>query len=115
MIEQTLYNYLVDALDEVAPVYMMRPETPPATYVMLMKTGGSKTEHLYTDTFALQSIAPTLYEAVSLDDQVREVMDAAADNLEGQVTRARLTNCYDFTNPTTKQPRYQSVYEIIHY
>ena len=115
MIEQALYDYLKLALDEVAPVYMMRPETPPGTYVMLMKTGGSKREHLYTDTFAVQSIAPSLLEAVWLDGQVREAMDAAADSLEGQVTKSRLTNCYDFTNPATKQPRYQSVYEINHY
>lgn len=113
MIEQVLYDHLTTVLENVAPVYMMRPETPPAKYVLLMKTGGSKRDHLYTSTFAMQSIAPTLYEAVCLDDDARAAMDAAIELDE--VTSARLTNCYDYTNPATKQPRYQSIYEIIHY
>ena len=113
MIEKVLYDYLTTKLEQVAPVYMMRPETPPAKYVLLMRTGGSETEHIYSSTVALQSVAPTLYEAVVLDDAVREQMDASIEL--DDISVARLTNCYDYTNPATKQPRYQSIYEITHY
>ena len=113
MIEKVLYDYLTTKLENVAPVYMMRPETPPSKYVLIMRTGGSETEHLYSSTIALQSIAPTLYETVVLDDVVRGYMDDAIELDE--ISVARLTNCYDYTNPATKQPRYQSIYEVIHY
>ncbi|MBQ9027401.1 MAG: hypothetical protein IJ110_01410 [Lachnospiraceae bacterium] len=110
MIEKVIRDYLEAKLD--VPVYMNRPADPPDQYVLVMRTGGGGT-HLYTSTFALQSIAPTLFEAVSLDDLVRTAMDAGSELPE--ISRTRLTNCYDYTNPATKQPRYQSIYEVIHY
>ena len=110
MMEKVILDYLTAKLD--VPVYINRPAEPPEQYVLVMRTAGSG-KHIYVSTFALQSIAPTLYQAVCLDDMVREAMDMSTELPE--ISSVRLTNCYDYTNPATKQPRYQSIYEVIHY
>lgn len=111
MIEQTIYNYMVETL--VDPCYMMRPENAPERYVLLEKTGGSEDNHIKRSTFAFQSYAPTLFEAAELNETVKGVVPelVALD----EITGVRYTTDYNFTNTATKQPRYQAVFDVYHY
>lgn len=111
MIEKTLLDYLTGALAPV-PVYMETPEDIPERYVRIQKTGSGRVNHIERATFALQSIAPTLYDAAALNARVKMAADAMGPG-DG-VFRAELNSDYEFTDLTTKQYRYQAVYDIFY-
>lgn len=114
MVEVTVLNYLEDEL--TVPCAMQEPanKTPGNDrFVVLEKTGSSKTNHIYTATFAIQSYAPTLYEAAQLNEEVKSAMYDIITLDE--ITRVSLISDYAFTKESTKQPRYQAVFELTHY
>lgn len=109
MIEITILNYLKsNGFD----VYMERPTNPTAPYVLLEKTGSSRTNFITTSTFAVQSCADSMAAAARLNTQVKQIMDEA-DTLTG-VSASKLISDYNFTNMATKQFRYQAEYEVTH-
>ncbi len=108
MIELTILNYLQGALS--VPCYMETPFDVPASYVRIQKTGGGRQDHIQNATLALQSIAPTLYEAAQLNEAVKAAMDSLQPG--NGVFAAELNSDYEFTNTTTKQYRYQAVYDV---
>lgn len=110
MIETVLLEYLGDHLS--VPVCMEAPEETTG-YVLLDKTGSSRTNHIITSTFAVQSYGASLLEAAQLNAEVETVM---AGLLElDEITKVDLETDYNFTNTTTKQYRWQAVYHITHY
>lgn len=109
MIETTLLKYLEEALD--VPVSLEVPENKPPVYVVLQKTGSRRENRLDTATFAVQSIAPSLYEAAELNEQVKAAMEGLP-YAEKNVFRAELNSDYNFTNTQTKERRYQAVFHI---
>lgn len=111
MIEVVVKSYLGTVL--AVPVYLEKPATAPAKYVLMEKTGSSRNNRLNSSTFAFQSYAASLYEAALLNEQVK----AAADSLVtlNEVASVRLNSDYNFTDPATKQYRYQAVFDIKHY
>ena len=111
MIEKIILDYLSE--NASVPVSMMRAEKPPKKYIILEKTGSRKMNKVVTSTFAIQSYAPTLYEAALLNEEVKSLMDEA-DTLT-DVMAVKLSTDYNFTNTATKQPRYQAVFNITHY
>lgn len=114
MVELIVLNYLEDEL--TVPCAMQEPanKTPGNDrFVVLEKTGSSKTNHIYTATFAIQSYAPTLYEAAQLNEEVKSAMYDIITLDE--ITRVSLISDYAFTKESTKQPRYQAVFELTHY
>lgn len=111
MIETILLDYL-DANASV-PCYMERPERPPESYVLIEKTGSSRSNHINRATIALQSYAPTLYQAAALNEEVKTLMDESIEL--GSVCRAQLNSDYNFTDTASKGYRYQAVYDITHY
>lgn len=112
MIETTIYDYLVSELASV-PVYMTRPETAPQKYVLIEKTGGSASNHVYKSMFAFQSYGATLLEAAQLNETVKEAVEELVTLDE--VASARYQTDYNFTNVADKHPRYQAIFEITHY
>ena len=110
MIAKDLLDYLSAELS--VGVYMEAPEQL-TNYVLLDQTGTSRANHIITTTIAIQSYAPSLYEAMLLNEEVKEAMDGVL-GLE-QVTRVELETDYNFTNTATKQYRWQAVYLITHY
>lgn len=110
MIAKTLLDYLSAALD--VPVVMEAPEQT-TDYVLIDQTGSSRTNHIITTTIALQSYGSTLYNAMLLSKDVEAAMVGFAELDE--VTRVELETDYNFTNTTTKQYRWQAVYNITHY
>lgn len=116
MIEKIVLDYLAEELDPV-PVYMQAPESIPnpgsAKFVVLEKTGSSLENHIFSAVIAVQSYAPTLYEAAVLNEAVKAAMLQIIELSE--ITRVDLNSDYNFTDETTKQPRYQAVFDLVHY
>lgn len=111
MIEETILNYLSDALD--APVSMEVPPEPPGRFVVLEKTGSSRTDHICSAVIAVQSYAESLLEAARLNERVKEAMEGL-DELD-EIAAVRLNTDCNFTDPSTKRYRYQAVFDITHY
>lgn len=111
IIEETIRNYLDSVLD--VPVFMEYPKEPPDRFVLVEKTGGGSINHLASALFALQSYGQSLYEAAVLNSELKQVM-ANFPSLP-QISRAALNSDYNFTDTSTKEYRYQAVYDINYY
>lgn len=110
MIETLIIDYLSEHLEVF--VGMEAPEET-TDYVLIDKTGSSRTNHIITSSFAIQSYGATLYDAMLLNAEVTEAMDGLIEL--DQITKVELETDYNFTNTETKQYRWQSVYNITHY
>ncbi len=110
MIEETILNYLEDNLE--VPVSLEVPGGE-STYVVIERTSGGKENHISSATFAIQSVASTLYEAATLNEKVKEAME----NIESlnEISYCSLNTDYNFTDTTTKKYRYQAVFDLIYY
>lgn len=111
MIEEIILRHLAGALD--VPAVLEIPENPPQTFVFVEKTGGGEQEHICTATFAVQSYAPSLFQAAELNEKVKAAMRGliALD----RVTRVQLDSDYPFNDTARKRKRYQAVFVITHY
>lgn len=111
MIEIIVFNYLRNNLS--VPVYVEKPTQKPQRYVVIDKIGSSKEDYLLSSTIAFQSHAESKYQAAFLNEQVKEAVEnmIVLDEIAG----VSLNSDYNFTDTTTKEYRYQAVYEIYHY
>lgn len=111
MIEIIVFNYLSNNLS--VPVYVEKPTQKPQRYVVIDKIGSSKENHLLSSTIAFQSYAESKYEAALLNEEVKEVVEnmIVLDEIAG----VTLNSDYNFTDTTTKEYRYQAVFDINHY
>lgn len=110
MIETVVRNYLIGSLD--TGVFLEIPEEG-TFFVVIEKTGSSKSDHVCTSTFALQSYADTLYEAASLNERVKEAMEGII--VLDDIIDCQLDSDYNYTDTDTKRYRYQAVFDITHY
>lgn len=108
MIEFLLLDYLENALN--VPAYMEKPATMPASFLVLEKVGSSEENWIPKANIAVQSYAPTLAEAAKLNGRVKAAMMDAV-TLDA-VSSVKLNSDYNFTDPETKQYRYQGVYVV---
>lgn len=111
MIEIIVLEYLRENL--TCPVYMERPEKVKVPYVLIEKTGSRRDGYIYSSTIAIQSYEQSLYKAAALNEKVKHAMDRLA--VLNEVSHSELNSDYNHTDPMTKQPRYQAVYDITHY
>lgn len=116
MIEKTVLDYLSAAFsasgsDPGVPVSMEKPSPLLPTYVVIEKTGSGRENRLRSATLAIQSVAPTLFEAASLSDDVIALMDELP-RVSANVFRVDCDSDYNFTDTETKEPRYQAVFNI---
>ena len=111
MIETIVLDYLKGQLP--VPVYLERPAAPPERYVLIEKTGGSRRNRLQSATLAIQSLAESLYQAALLNEAVKAAMEEAVSLPE--LSRAKLNSDYNFTDTTTREYRYQAVYDVTYY
>lgn len=112
MIEKTIFDYLTTELAPV-PVYMELPRHKPGTCVVIEKTGSGRGNHINSATIAVQSYAPSMLAAAQLNETVKTAMDAAVQLPD--VSASRLNSDYNYTDTTTKEYRYQAVYDVTHY
>lgn len=111
MIELIVRKYLVSKLD--IPVVLEHQKNLPKRYILLEKTSGKRNNYLNSSTLAIQSYAESLLEAAKLNEKIKNIMyDLVEVN---EVSRVELNNDYNFTDPETKQYRYQAVFDINYY
>ena len=112
MIEKTVLDYLAGQLTGI-PVYMEVPVNKPAKFVVIEKTGSSEENYVYRATIAVQSYANSLFNAANLNESIIELMDDIPDEAE-EVSACELNSDYNYTDPETKQYRYQAVFDLIY-
>lgn len=120
MIETTIISYLDGYLNPTPTpeghvnIYVgMEQPTEMTNYVIVDKTGSSRANHITTTTFAIQSYGPSLLKALELSKTVETAMLNMVTLDE--VTSVKLETDYNFTDTTTKQYRWQAVYQVTHY
>ena len=115
MIEKIVFDFLTERLG--VPVFMEEPKDPPTAMVVIEKTGGTLKNHICSSTFAVQSYGASLFEAIELNNLVKETL---LNGVEGIITLdevigVELNSDYNFTDTTSKRYRYQAVIVINHY
>jgi len=107
MIEQIVLNHMDNKLD-VSVDMERNGQTVP--FVLIEKTGSSREEHLNTATFAFQSYGKSLLEAATLNETVKT---AAFELMElGSISHVKLNSDYNFTDTSTKDYRYQALFDV---
>lgn len=110
MIEIIIKEYLDSHL--TVPSFLEKNGGMPDKYVLFEKTGSSKRNYLSSSTFAFQSYAKSMYEAAKLNEELKEVIE---DMIElDEISNIKLNSDYNFTDTTTKEYRYQAVFDIKH-
>lgn len=110
MIEEIILNYLCA---NGFPCYLSVPEEPSGNFCVLDKTGSGYNDGLYSATLAVQSYGKSKFSAAQLNHHVVQTM-LDADSLP-DVVSCELNTDYDFPDTTRKLPRYQAVFELVHY
>lgn len=110
MIEVKIVDYLEKKLN--VPTSLEVPENE-TKYIVVEKTGGSKSNYISNATIAVQSIAPSLEGAILLNDEVKKAMEDIVEL--DLISSCKLNTDYNFTDTTTKRYRYQAVFDIVHY
>lgn len=111
MIEEIIIKYLEKQLD--ITVVTEKPEDEPQSYLLIEKTGSYRSNMIDTATIAIQSYAGSMYEAASLNELVKKVMESVTELPE--ISKAELNSDYNYTDKTKKRYRYQAVYDITYF
>lgn len=111
MIETIILDYLESNID--VPVYMEQPKVKPDTFVLIELTGGYRENYLNYATIAVQSYAQTLFNASELNEIIKTAMLQITDLKK--IARCQLNGNYNYTDDSTKQYRYQAVFELVYY
>lgn len=112
-IEQRIIECINGTIDDV-PAYGMIPEGAEAPFFVVERTGGTETNHISSAMVAIQSYGTTIEAAMLLNESLKERM-LETFILRGDVASCRLNSDYNFTNTTTRKPRYQAVFDIVYY
>lgn len=118
MIEKTLISFLKNKTSALDDVFAERPETIPSSYIVIEKTGSSTTNMITTSTVAIQSCCDSMQgksflDAAELNEEVKAAMeDIIALDV---IVSVGLNSDYNYTDSSTKEYRYQAVYQITHY
>lgn len=109
-IEEIICNYLSSKLD--CDVLPEKPQRPFRRMVFIERSGGTG-QYIKSTTIALQCYEESLYKAAKLNDEVIEKMYGLIEN--DQICKVILNQNYNYTDTTTKEYRYQAVFEVVHY
>lgn len=112
MIEDVLVSYL-NSLDLSAIVYMEQPKVKPEAFFVVKKTGGGVTNHINEATIAIQSYGKSLYQAASMNEEIKQAMSEAV--FLDEIASVQINSDYNYTDDKAKQYRYQAVFVITHY
>ena len=92
--------------------YRSLPAREPEKYVLLEKTGSSTENYIEWATLAVQSYAPTMYEAMLLNAQVKSAMREITALQD--ISRCDCNSDYNYTDTAKKKYRYQAVFDIVY-
>lgn len=114
LIEKVINDYLNNLEDGLAPSYTEMPKTFPGKCYLIEKTGDTRTDHVNRATVAIQSYGGSLYEAMVLNEALKDIMLNDLIQLN-EVAGVKLNSDYNYTDTTTKRYRYQAVFSITYY
>lgn len=109
MIEIIILDYLNANLS--VPAAMERDKNMPDRFVILEKTGSGERNHISSATFAFQSYSKkSMHEAAVLNEELKQVVKnmIALDT----IASVKLNSDYNFTDTSTKEYRYQAVFDF---
>lgn len=110
LIEAVIISHLASKLNS-SDVYAERPKTPPEKYWLIEKTGADEENHIVKATIAVQSISSSsLLEAAQMSKLAEDAMRSLIE--VDNVGRSKLNTAYNYTDPETKEYRYQAVFDI---
>ena len=111
LIEAQVISHLATALKDTN-VFAERPDDPPAKYWIVELTGADEINHIQRATIAVQSIsASSLVEAAEMCADVRKNLPLIVQTTDN-LSSCRLNSAYNFTNPETREYRYQAVFDL---
>lgn len=115
-IEKTIYDYLTTEFGSITPkipVYVTEPEEPGPKYILIQKTGSSRSNKIRRATIAIQSIGTSMEDVIELNEQV---IVAMLDSISlTNVSKCELNSDYNFTDPRTRRFRYQAVFDLVYF
>ena len=113
MIEVIILNHLKTKL--TVPVRLQKPEPLPTDgkYVLFEKIGGDQLNKTGGSTVAFQSYANSRADAMMLNEETKNAVESLIELDE--IVSVKYNTDYNFTDTTTKQYRYQALYDIKHY
>lgn len=110
MIEVTVLQYLRDVLQ--IPTFCEMQTDEIDSFLIVEKTGGYVENYINHATIVVQSYAKSLYDAIVLNDQVKEAM---ADIIyDTNIQSCKINSDYNFTDQEKKKYRYQAVFELVY-
>jgi hypothetical protein len=110
LIEAAVISHLCTEL-HTANVFAERPKDPPAAYWLIEKTAAQEENHILQATIAVQSVSSnSLLEAAQMSNDAEEAMRRLI--LLENVGSSKLNSAYNYTDPETREYRYQAVFDI---
>ena len=111
MIEKIVLDYLNNALEY--PTYTQEQNNGEKYFYLIQKVGSSVDNKIDTSMVAVQSYAPSRYEAAEMSYAMIEAMD---DIIQlDEIGKCKKNSDYDYTDTSKKRYRYQALFEIVHY
>ena len=111
MIEKIVLDYLNNALEY--PTYTQEQNNGEKYFYLIQKVGSSVDNKIDTSMIAVQSYAPSRYEAAEMSYAMIEAMD---DIIQlDEIGKCKKNSDYDYTDTSKKRYRYQALFEIVHY
>lgn len=116
MIETIVLDYLKEKFN--IPVSMEEINEP--EYILIEKTGAREVNHIKGATLAIQCYSTSLYKAASLNEEVKTAMVGDGVSDYGICSTEKVSSCslnsdYNYTDTTTKNYRYQAVFNVTYY
>ena len=112
MIEKITIKHLSEFAGSV-PVCGEVPEKPPATYIIVEKTGAGEKDKINSAAVIVQSYAATMQKAAELNEAVKKWMKLLS--LRPEVSACKLDSDYNYTDTTKKEYRYQAVFDVTYF
>lgn len=112
-IELYLREYLAAEL-ETDQVFLMVPHTKPEEFYLVDKLGSSIQNKIITSHVAIQSWGTSVLDALQKNEQIKDIMLNSLP-LEADICNVSLNSDYPYHDTAAKHPRYQAVFDIVHY
>ena len=112
-IEEIVIDYLTSNLPAGVSVSGFVPSPMPANFVTVEKTGSSEQNQIRNATIAVQSWGKTQYEAMTLNENVKDVLRGLPEL--PVVSACKCSTDYNYTDTTTNRSRYQALFKVVYY
>ncbi len=94
---------------------MKDPEHAPKEFITEERTGvGQRGYQMRTATVAVRAYGESLYKAALLNEKILNAM-REIQYQEDSICTCELNSSYNYTDPTTKRYRYQSVFDLVYF